>query len=133
MPILHDILGRLPKLPVRKPPRDNVPTENAATNSGNGTAPVNFQQPSTPPTTLGPGQAPTIPVQIPVAGQPSPTVIPISVDSGSQGIQLRLSDHLSSQQAVSMPQPQPNFLITQLPTQPTTGNNLLQALLQNQR
>ena len=133
MPILHDILGRLPKLPVRKPPRDNVPTESATTSSGNGTAaPMNFQQPSTPPTTLGPGQAPTIPVQIPVAGQSSPTVIPISVDSGSQGIQLRLSDHLSSQQ-VGLPQPQPNFLITQLPTQPTTGNNLLQALLQNQR
>ena len=90
-----------------------------------------YPQPSTPPTSLGPPQPQPIPVQVPMTGQPTPTSIPISVDSGTQGIQLRLSEHLSAQQAVA--QPQPNFLITQLPTQPTTGNNLLHALLQNQR
>ena len=132
MPVLHEILGRLPKLPVSKPPRDNTSSESAATSSGGGNMGASaFPQPSTPPTSLGPPQPQPIPVQVPMTGQPTPTIIPISVDSGTQGIQLRLSEQLSAQQAVA--QPQPHFLITQLPTQPTTGNNLLHALLQNQR
>ena len=68
-----------------------------------------------------------------------PTISPVSVETGTPGIQLRLAEHLTPQQSLghvlqaSDSRTQPNILITQLPAQPNAGGNLLSALLQNQR
>ena len=130
LPTLQEVLSRLPKLPVRKPPMEK-PAE----------APASQQaQPSTPPTTLGPQPPP----QAATSTSPAaPTVIPVPIDAGLQGaapsggIQLRLSEHVNPMAA--QPQPQfvlgsenraPNFLITPIPAPPpTSGNDLLRAML----
>ncbi|CAE7649064.1 unnamed protein product [Symbiodinium sp. CCMP2592] len=126
--VLQEILGRLPKLPQRKPPAADRPAPEQTTGSQRDSVPAH---PSTPPTTLGPPQQhQTVVSNLPI--QTPPTIIPVSLESAAPGIQLRLSEHLNPQPPVS-PAAAPNFLITQLPSQPASGNHLLTALLQNQR
>eukprot|EP00439_Symbiodinium_sp_Y106_P077375 s433_g16.t1 len=135
MPILHEILGRLPKLPQRKPPKDGPAETQSASTSGSAGSTQSVPQPTTPPTTLGP--QPTVPLQM--SNPVQPTIIPVSLDTSTPGIQLRLAEHLTPQQSLnhvfqaSDGRTQPNILITQLPAQPNAGGNLLSALLQNQR
>ena len=135
MPILHEILGRLPKLPQRKPPKEGPAETQSASTSGSAGCTQSMPQPTTPPMTLGP--QPTVPLQM--SNPVQPTIIPVSVETGTPGIQLRLAEHLTPQQSLSHvlqasdSRTQPNILITQLPAQPNAGGNLLSALLQNQR
>ena len=135
IPILHEILGRLPKLPQRKPPKEGPAETQSASTSGSAGSTQTTPQPTTPPTTLGP--QPTVPLQM--SNPVQPTIIPVSLDTGTPGIQLRLAEHLTPQQSLnhmfqaSDSRTQPNILITQLPSQPNAGGNLLSALLQNQR
>ncbi|CAE7604548.1 unnamed protein product [Symbiodinium necroappetens] len=130
LPTLQEVLSRLPKLPVRKPPAEKATEATSSTSSQQA-------HPTTPPTTLGPQPPPQ------VAANPTPTVIPVSIDTGLQsaapsgGIQLRLSEHVNA--VAPQPQPQfvlggesraPNFLITPIPApSPTSGNDLLRAML----
>ena len=135
MPILHEILGRLPKLPQRKPPKEGPAETQSASTSGSAGCTQSMPQPTTPPMTLGP--QPTVPLQM--SNPVQPTIIPVSVETGTPGIQLRLAEDLTPQQSLSHvlqafdSRTQPNILITQLPAQPNAGGNLLSALLQNQR
>ena len=137
MPTLQEILQRLPKLPTRKPPAstDRLSSDNAGSGTtacnhgGAGGGPAQAQaHPTTPPTTLGPQQQ---------TAQPSPMVIPVSLDGGSNaaGVQLRLSEHLNPQPQVCISESRqsPNFLITPIPAQQSAGNALLQALIHPQR
>ena len=132
LPAIQEILARLPKLPVRKPPAEK-PAEQQSNSSAS-------QQPTTPPTTLGPQPQPAATVsQPPQVAQP--TVIPVSLDTSAPtapqgGIQLRLSEHVGT--LSPQPQPQfllggesrPNFLITQIPSSHTaSGSDLLRAML----
>eukprot|EP00439_Symbiodinium_sp_Y106_P037587 s1811_g4.t1 len=139
LPTLQEILTRLPKLPTRKPPvsTDRVSTDSAgsgsaAPNQGVSTGLHTIGHPTTPPTSLGPPHQ--------QSSQQAPVMIPVSLDAGggaNAGIQLRLSEHLNTQ-----PQPQvcfndgrqaPNFLITPIPAQQTTGDALLHALINPRR
>ena len=124
MPALQEILQRLPKLPTRKPPsHDKAPDPTSASSS----AQQPSSQPTTPPVSLGP------------AASTVPAMIPVQMEQPSQGIQLRLSEHVGQMQSpASHAQPhiviggdnrQPNFLITPLPAQTSTSSDLLRAML----
>ena len=130
MPILQEILSRLPKLPHRKPPPQEKTTD-ACPPSSSSQAPMS--QPATPPVSLEPQGLPP---------QPAPTVIPVQMEqnqgaSSTQGIQLRLAEHVGAmtpaQQAPQLiiggDNRQPNFLIAPLPAQQASGSDILRAML----
>ena len=127
MPLLQEIERRLPKLPIRKPPRE--PSQEQQAQSQSASSSLHSQQAPAPPTgvptTLGPQM-------------PQPQVIPVEVQTPGTGIQLRLAEHVGS-----MTQQQPrlyvsqgnqpqNFLITPVPAQ-SSNEVLLGNLLAGQR
>ena len=130
MPILQEILGRLPKLPQRKPPQDKPWDGGAQATAAAPMAPsATTAQPTTPPVTLTPAQ-------------PTPTVIPVQMDPShgqgqGQSIQLRLSEHVGSvatqaqapQLIIGGDNRQPNFLITPLQPQQASSSDILRAML----
>ena len=130
LPAIQEVLTRLPKLPTRKPPTTDRQPPDMAASSSTGLP----SHPTTPPTTLGPAGLTAPPMQ------PSPTVIPVQLDGTvpTQGIQLRLSEHVG---AITPQAAQPqllvsgntdranNYLITPIPNQSMSSGDLLRAVL----